>query len=116
MLSHEKSTDLLDATTSILESDITNETPQTGTGVIDQWLEQLRQSDNTKEIVDSLERVKTQLKSDQINADELSQLLTTLADQTAEFSTLVGPEGDIAYRLEGISSSLRSLAGQLGNK
>lgn len=115
MLSHEKSTDLLDSTMSILESDITNETPQNGTGVIDQWLQQLHQSDNAKEIANTLERVKTQLKSDQINTSELSQLLEKLATETAEFSTRMGPEGDIAYRLDGLSSSLRSLAGQLSN-
>ncbi|GAB3542482.1 hypothetical protein [Spirosoma fluminis] len=115
MLDHAKSTDLLDSTMSVLEGDISTETPQTGTGIIDQWLEQLRRSDNTTEIIDSLERVKTQLKSDQINAKELSGLLETLATQTTEFSTLMGSEGDIPYRLEGLASSLRSLAGQLGN-
>lgn len=116
MLNHEKSTDLLDSTMSILEADITTETPQSGTGVIDQWLQQLRQGDNTSEIADTLERVKTQLKSDQINADELSELLTTLATQTTEFGAQMGPEGDIAYRIDGLASSLRSLAAQLGNK
>jgi hypothetical protein len=115
MLNHEKSTDLLDSTMSVLEGDISTETPQNGTGIIDQWLEQLRRSDNTTEITNTLEQVKTQLKSDQINAKELSGLLETLATQTTEFSTLMGSEGDIAYRLDGLSSSLRSLAGQLGN-
>lgn len=116
MLSHEESTTLLDATMRILESDITNETPQTGTGVVDQWLDELRKAENADDIADTLERVKTQLKSDQINASELSQLLETLATQTTEFSTLMGSEGDIAPRLEGLSSALRSLAGQLSNQ
>ncbi len=100
----------------ILESDIANETPKTGTGVIDQWLDELRKAENTTEIADTLERVKTQLVSDQINPSELSQLLETLATQTTEFSTLMGSEGDIAPRLEGLSSALRSLAGQLSNQ
>ena len=99
----------------ILEGDTTNETPQSGSGVIDQWLEQLRQGENTTEITNTLEQVKTQLISDQINAQELGNLLTTLATQTAEFSALMGPEGDLAYRLEGLSSSLKTLAGQLSN-
>ncbi|RYC68944.1 MULTISPECIES: hypothetical protein [Spirosoma] len=116
MLNHEESTDLLDSTMGVLEADVTNETPQSGTGVIDQWLEQLRQTDNATEIADTLERVKTQLKSDQINTSELSGLLQTLATQTTEFSTLMGSEGDIAPRLEGLSSALRSLAGQIGNE
>lgn len=116
MLNHEKSTDLLDSTMDVLEADVTNETPQNSTGIIDQWLEQLRKAENAGDISDTLERVKNQLKSGQINAPELSELLNTLATQTAEFSTLMGSEGDIAYRLEGLSSALRSLAGQLNNQ
>ncbi|GAB3641636.1 hypothetical protein [Spirosoma arcticum] len=115
MISHEQSTELLDATMVVLEGDTTNITPQSGTGIIDQWLVELRQVENATEITDLLERVKTQLKSDQIDVAELSQLLETLATQTTEFSTLMGSEGDIAPRLEAVSSTLRSLAGQLGN-
>lgn len=100
----------------VLETDVSTETPQTGSGIIDQWLEQLRQADNAQDIADTLERVKTQLRSDQINNSELSELLTQLSTQTAEFSTLMGSEGDIAPRLEGLSSALRSLAGQIGNR
>lgn len=115
MLDHEKTTDLLDSTMEVLEGDVTNAAPQSGTGVIDQWLVQLRQAENATEIADTLERVQTQLKSSQINAHELSQLLETLATQTTEFSTLMGSEGDISPRLEGLSSALRSFAGQLSN-
>jgi hypothetical protein len=115
MISHEQSTELLDATMVVLEGDTTNTTPQSGTGIIDQWLVELRPVENATEITDLLEQVKTRLKSDQIDAAELSQLLETLATQTTEFSTLMGSEGDIAPRLEAVSSALRSLAGQLGN-
>ena len=115
MISHEQSTELLDATMVVLEGDTTSITPQSGTGIIDQWLVELRQVENATEITDLLERVKTQLKSEQINAAELGQLLEVLATQTTEFSTLMGSEGDIAPRLEAVSSALRSLAGQLGN-
>ncbi|AQG81045.1 hypothetical protein [Spirosoma montaniterrae] len=116
MLNHEESTELLDATMGVLEADITNETPQSGTGVIDQWIQQLSQADNTKDLTDTLERLKTHLKSEQTNSSELSQLLETLSTQTAEFSTRMGSEGDIAPRLEGLSSALRSMAGQISNK
>ncbi len=98
-----------------LEGTGANSTPQSGTGIIDQWLVELNQVENATEITDLLERVKTQLKSDQIDAKELSQLIETLATQTTEFSTLMGSEGDIAPRLEGLASALRSLSGQLGN-
>ncbi|WP_420147799.1 hypothetical protein [Spirosoma sp.] len=113
MLNHEKSTELLDSTMTVLEGDLTNETPQSGKGVIDQWLAQLRQAENATDITNTLEQVKTQLESDQINGGELSDLLNTLATQTVEFSTRMGSEGDIAPRLEGLASALRSLAGQV---
>jgi hypothetical protein len=115
MISHEQSTELLDATMTVLEEKGTDSTPQSGTGIIDKWLVELRQADNATEIADILERVKTQLKSDQINTEELSQELSTLATKTTEFSTLMGSEGDIATRLEGLASALRSMAGELGH-
>ena len=114
MLTHEESTDLLDATMGIVEGDLANTTPQSGRGVIDQWLEQLRKTENATDITHTLEQVKTQLESDQINSQELSQLFNTLATQTSEFSMMMGSEGDIAPRLEGLSSALTSLAGQVG--
>ncbi|MBD2702955.1 hypothetical protein IC229_20075 [Spirosoma sp. BT702] len=114
MLTHEQSTTLLDMTMDVLEGEVAGTTPQSGKGVIDSWLEQLRQTENAKEIANTLESVKTQLESNQIRKDELSDLLSKLATQTAEFSTLMGSEGDIAPRLEGLSAALKSMAGQLG--
>ncbi|GAB4021798.1 hypothetical protein [Spirosoma koreense] len=113
MFTHEESTDLLDATMDVLESNSTQATPQSGLGVIDRWLVQLHKTENAKDIANTLERVKTQLESDQINNRELSQLLEALADQTVELSTFTGSEGDISGRLEGLASALRSLAGQI---
>lgn len=115
MINHEESTTLLDLTMDVLEGELAGTTPQSGLGVIDRWLEQLQQTDNATEITDTLEQVKTQLKSDQITPNELSQLLNTLATQTVEFSTKMGSEGDIAPRLEGVAAALRSMAGQLSH-
>ena len=115
MLNHEESTTLLDSTMAVLEVEPNTATPQSGTGVIDQWLVELHKAENATDIATTLEQVKTQLKSDQINTGELTQLLTTLATQTAEFSTMMGSEGDMATRLEALASALKSLAGQLGN-
>lgn len=113
MLSHEESTDLLDSTMNVVSGDLTNVTPQSGTGVIDEWLVELRKAENASELTDTLEQIKSELETGQINAQELSQLFDTLATQTLEFSTRMGSEGDIAPRLEGLSSALRSLAGQM---
>lgn len=114
MFSHEASTDLLDSTMDILKGDLAQVSPQNGADIIDHWLDQLRQADNATEITGTLEQVKSNLESGPVNATELCQLLNTLATQTAEFSTLMGSEGDIAPRLEGVSSALRTLAGKLG--
>lgn len=116
MLTHEESTDLLDATMDVLEGDLANATPQSGLGVIDRWLAQLQKTENAKEITSTLEQVKTQLESDQIVPEELSQLLDTLATQTVEFSTMMGSEGDIAPRLDGLASALKSLAGLVSHQ
>ncbi|AUD03350.1 hypothetical protein [Spirosoma pollinicola] len=116
MFTHEESTTLLDSTMDVLEGDLASKTPQSGTGILDQWLAELNKAENAKDISSTLEQLKTQLKSDQINTDELVQVLETLATQTAEFSTMMGSEGDIAPRLEGLAATLRSLAGQVGNQ
>lgn len=113
MTSPEQPTELLDATMNVLAENETDLTPQRGTGVIDQWLVQLRQTDNATGIENSLERVKTQLKSGQIDAGELSHLFSTLAAQITEFSAPMKSESDVATRLRELSSALRTLAGQL---
>lgn len=115
MFSHEESTDLLDATMDVLEGELANATPQSGLPVIDQWLEQLHKVENATDITSTLEQVKTQLISDPINSGELNQLLNMLATQTIEFSALMGSEGDIAPRLDGLASALKSLAGQVNH-
>lgn len=115
MITHEESTTLLDLTMDVLEGELAGTTPQSGLGVIDRWLEQLHKTDNATDITNTLEQVKSQLKSDQITPDQLSQLLNTLATQTTEFSTKMGSEGDIAPRLEGVAAALRSMAGQLSH-
>jgi hypothetical protein len=116
MFTHEESTTLLDSTMEVLEGDLASATPQSGTGIIDQWINELNQSENAKDIAATLEQVKTQLKSDQINTTELVSLLDGLATQITEFSALMGPEGDISSRLEGLASALKSLSGQIGNQ
>jgi hypothetical protein len=116
MFTHEESSTLLDSTMDVLEGDLASLTPESGTGVIDQWLAQLNQAENTKDITSTLEQVKVQAEKNPADTGELAKLLETLARQTAEFSTLMGPEGDIATRLEALSSALRSLAGQMGNQ
>lgn len=100
----------------VLDSDPGSIKPESGTGVIDQWLAQLSQAENTKDITSTLEQVKAQAEANPADTDELAKLLESLATQTGEFSTMMGAEGDMATRLEALSAALRSMAGQLGNQ
>lgn len=100
----------------VLEGNLADKTPQSGTTIIDEWLTELHKAENAKDISSTLEQLNAQLKSNQNQSGELVQLLETLATQTAEFSTMMGSEGDIAPRLEGLAAALRSLAGQVSNK
>ncbi len=114
MTSHAEWSDLLDNTMAVLQVDAPVLTPQTGKGILDEWISAVSQGENTTELVDSLEELKTQLESNS-GSDTIVTLLQQLADQTAEFSTMVGAEGDMSTRLEALASALRALGGQLEN-
>lgn len=115
MDNHEEATDLLDTTMVTLTTEVTDLTPQSGKGVIDQWINTLNGSENTKEIVDLLQQLKTQLESGTPNPGEMQQILLDLSNHTHEMSVKVGPEGDIATRLEVLGAALQNVAGQLSN-
>lgn len=114
MLTPEKSTDLLDSTMSVLQTDVSALTPQTGKGILDEWIAAVGEGENTTSLTNALESLKTQLESSPA-APDIAAALEQLADQTEKLSGTVGPEGDMATRLEALSSSLRTLAGQLAN-
>lgn len=113
MLTPEQSTTLLDTTMDVLRTDVPALTPQSGKGILDSWLDAIREAENTHDLVDSMEELKTLLEA---NAEpkSIETTLITLADQTRLMSSAVGAEGDLAPRLEALSSALRTLAGQLG--
>ncbi|MBO0950272.1 hypothetical protein [Fibrella forsythiae] len=115
MDNHEEATDLLDTTMGALATDVTDLTPQSGKGVIDQWISTLSESENTKEVVALLQQLKTQLESGSPNPSELQQILVDLATHTHEMGVKVGPEGDMATRLEALGAALQTVAGQLTN-
>ncbi len=114
MLTPEQSDTLLDTTMDVLQADIPTLTPQSGKGILDSWLDAIRQADNAHDLVDSLEELKTLLEA---NAEpkSIETTLGKLADQTRLMSSSVGASGDLASRLDALSSALRTLAGHLGN-
>ena len=115
MESHEEATDLLDTTMVTLTTEVNDLTPQSGKGVIDHWIGTLSESENTKEVVVLLQQLKTQLESGAPNAGEIQQILLELSTFSHEMSIKVGPEGDIATRLEVLGAALQNIAGKLGN-
>ena len=115
MENHEEATDLLDTTMVTLTTETTDLTPQSGKGVIDQWISTLSESENTKEIVDLLGQLKTQLESGASNSGEIQQILLELSTQAQEMGINVGPEGDVATRLQALGAALQNVAGQLTN-
>lgn len=107
-----QASDLLDATREMLGSDVSTLIPQTGKGVIDQWLTKLKEGENTTGIVNSLEELKTQLEGTP-GSKSLEDVLQRLAGQTRELSAQVEPESELAPRLDDIASALGRLSGQL---
>jgi hypothetical protein len=116
MENHEEITDLLDNTMVALTQDVTELTPQSGKGLIDQWIGSLAGPENTQEMVSLLEQLKTQLEAGNPNPAELQTILTDLANQTRQLGVMAGPEGDIATRLEALAAALLHTGGQIGNK
>lgn len=99
---------------SVLQTDLSALTPQTGKGILDEWLAAVSEGENTTDLANALESLKTQLESSPASQD-MATGLDQLADQTEKLSSTLGPEGDMATGLEALASSLRTLAGQLGN-
>ncbi|GAA4399518.1 hypothetical protein GCM10023187_11500 [Nibrella viscosa] len=116
MLSHEKSTNLLDATMTALEGEPASVASQESIGLVDQWIQALRDSENTREVAGALEQLKHQLTAGQPNPDELYQTLKELADKTQFLSTEVGPEGDLFTRMKGLVTALQQFSDRLSNQ
>lgn len=112
MESHEETSDLLDQTMETLKPGVMEMTPQNGKGVLDQWIATLGDAENTRELTDLLQQLKTQLVTGDPNPGEMQQILTDLSTSTHEMSVTVGPEGDMATRLEALASTLQITAGQ----
>ena len=88
-------------------------TPQNGKGVLDQWIATLGDTENTRELTSLLQQLKTQLEAGDPNPSELQHILLDLSTNTHEMSVTVGPEGDMATRLEALAATLQATAGQL---
>ena len=112
MEAHEQNSDLLDQTMATLRPGVMDMTPQNGKGVLDQWIKSLDGAENTRELTDLLQQLKTQLEAGDPNPGEMQHILQDLSANTHEMSVTVGPEGDMATRLEALAATLQITAGQ----
>ena len=100
---------LLDETTQQL-SQSTTLTPQAGISLIDQWIIPLGEAENTKDFASQLQELKTLL-TDNPEDSAVQTLLARLADGLTEFSSQVGPEGELPSLMTGLASALRQVGG-----
>ncbi|PPK85033.1 hypothetical protein CLV84_1922 [Neolewinella xylanilytica] len=100
----------LDATVSAVESaggDITALDPSTAVSNIDSWISELGTMDGTDEIVSDLQDLKTQLTAETIDGSAVSELLSSLAEETREL-------GGDNMGLSTLASALEAGAEKLG--
>lgn len=100
---------LLDETTQQL-SQSTILTPQAGISLIDQWIIPLGEAENTKDFASQLQELKTLL-TEKPEDSAVQTLLDRLADDLTEFSSQVGPEGEMSSLMTGLASALRQVGG-----
>ena len=106
---------LLDTTMVTLTTDIAELTPQSGKGVIDQWISLLGQSEQANEVTELLQLLKTQLVGGGTNPGAIRELLLDLANHAE--ATMTGPDigNDVQLRLTALTSALQTVAAKLGN-
>jgi hypothetical protein len=109
--SHADISALLEETMLVLTPNDKPLTADAGADSLSNWIDLLQGVDNAADIVMSMKAVQAQLR--QAQPVGLPDLLTGLAEKTQLLGMEVGPEGDMAPRLEALSGALRSTAGSL---
>ena len=102
----------LQSTISAVESaggDITALQPTTAVSNIDSWISELSNMDGTDEIVSDLNELKTELTADNIDGGAVSELLSSLADETRE---LGGDNMGLSTLARALDAGAQKLAGK----
>jgi|SRR5919199_493327 hypothetical protein len=84
--------------------------PQEGMSLITDWFSSIKNNHITKDIMEPLTQLRSELEGGAPNAQRLQQLFNQLADQTEALASK--GEGDVPSRLTTLSTALRNFAGQ----
>ncbi|GAB3918885.1 hypothetical protein [Larkinella terrae] len=106
-------TNLLDDTIEILSNDQNKVPGDDSVNLIQQWIGILNQAENTRPLGNKLTELSETLSKESPDTATIQRLLNEIADATEEFSSEVGPEGEMPTQLEGLSAALRNLGVQL---
>lgn len=106
-------TNLLDDTIEILSNDHAKVPGDQSVNLLQKWIDVLNQAENTQPLGSKLSELSEVLTKESPDTATVQRLLNEIADATDEFSTQVGPEGELPAQLEGVASALRNLGIQL---
>jgi hypothetical protein len=109
--SHADISALLEETMLVLTPQDQPLSTRTGADSLSNWIDLLAGVENADDVRTSLKALRDQLQSP--HPAGLPDLLTDLADKTRVLGAELGPEGDMASRLEALSGALRTVAGSL---
>ncbi|GAB3319681.1 hypothetical protein GCM10027299_12430 [Larkinella ripae] len=109
METFENATDLLDTTIETLGQEENPQADSESSNLLSQWIEVLKQSENTRPLSNKLAQLSSALTTDSPNMTTIEGLLNDIADATQEFAVEVGPEGELPSQLEGLAAALRNL-------
>jgi chaperonin cofactor prefoldin len=105
--------ELLDNTIDTLTNGVDLQSGKTDTNLLQQWIGILNQTENTQALGSQLSELSDVLMQESPDTAQIQRLLNEIADATEEFSTEVGPEGELPAQLEGLAAALRNLGIQL---
>ena len=103
-------TTLLDATVAAFDQGQAA-SPQEGMSLITDWFSSIKSNHQTGDLVEPLTRLHSELQTSAPDNQKLHQLLTELADLTAQAAPKA--DGDLQSRLRTLATALRNFAGQL---
>ncbi|MFD1140716.1 hypothetical protein ACFQ4C_06340 [Larkinella insperata] len=108
MESHSTATDLLDKTIDSLTQGPVDSANDTNSNLLDQWIGILNEGENTRDMAGKLSQLKEAAAQSSPDSATIHGLMNEIADDLQQFSSEVGPEGEIPYQLQGLATALRS--------
>ncbi|KAA9346484.1 hypothetical protein [Larkinella humicola] len=104
---------MLDTTIDTLTNGVAVDGGQADTNLLQKWIDILKQNENTQPLGEKLSELSDALTTQSPDQATTQRLLNEIADDTTEFATQVGPEGELPPQLEALAAALRNLAIQL---